>query len=244
MKLKKEDIENLVREALQEVGLYHSPTTGRWVSRGKGAVKSLTRKGAKAAGVDPKHVGRGVVTSKDKVSAKMGANFGKDQCGRLNMDGDPIDPKYKCSDYKKKYDESLSLDGLDGLKSAGTVNLESLVKALKQIESEILEAPDPCYAQRTTWMRNLLKTLNSIALASDGDLMPKKEATEERPKHANSHYAGSPIENDGKRMTDSRKKSARTKKMRSRTGLTVEPFSRGEKELMSTNSLWEWCVTK
>jgi hypothetical protein len=93
--------------------MYHDPSTGHFTKRAPGAVKSLTRKGARSKGVDSKYVERGVVTANDKVSAKMGSNFGKEQCGRKNMDGDEIAPKHKCSDYKEKYVEQFDVEAIE-----------------------------------------------------------------------------------------------------------------------------------
>ena len=86
MKITKKVLIELIEDELSEVGLYHSPKTGRWTKRETGAVKSLTKKGAKSAGVSDDLVGRGVVTGKDKISAKMGMNFGKGtSCGRKTI---------------------------------------------------------------------------------------------------------------------------------------------------------------
>jgi len=255
MKIKKQDIERMVKEELEsirEANLYHNPQTGRWDSKRAGAVKSLTKKGARSAGIDPKLVGRGVVGSSGKVSAKMGQNFGKDQCGRLNLDGDPINPKYKCGDYKKPYNESLSLEDLDGLNLEDSITVAELLGALAEQDEDILEGLEAqCAQYRQGWMKNLLLSLNNVALARDGKLLePKKEAAETpRPK---THYRGSPVVGSGPdsrpdnkgRMTADRKQNAKRKKMRSAAGVYVEPFNRGEKALLSTNSLWEWCVRR
>jgi len=240
MKINRRILGKIITEELNEVGLYHDPKTGRWSKRKTGAVKSLTRDGARRAGVDPKHVGRGVVSGKDKIAAKMGQNFGKDQCGRLKMSGDDQTPRFKCSDYKERYAEHL--DGLDGLKSREDVPVDVLLSALYDDEDEILEGLEAqCAPLRAKWTQNLLRSLNSFALAADGELFPKKEEIDsggKRAKWKNSHYRGSEIRPDSDTSED-KKKNAKRKKIRSAVGVYVEPFNRGEKALLSTNSLWE-----
>ncbi len=240
--MRKEEIDELVRKVILEVGMFHDPKTGHFTSNRPGVVKSLSKKGARDAGIDPKHVGRGTVTKTGKVSAKFGQNYGSDPCGRMNIDGEKVNPRFRCSDYKERYEESLSLKDFDGLKASSSIPLESLLRALSDLDAQLIEGSPSCAEERSEWMRNLLKSLNSIALASKGDLIPKKESQEDRSKHANSHYRGSEIKNDGDRESEARKKSARTKKIKSAVGAYTEPFNRGEKALLSTNSLWEWSV--
>lgn len=253
MKISKKKLKQIIEEEVEsvaEANLYHDPKTGHWTSKRAGAVKSLTKKGARSAGIDPELVGRGVVGSSGKVSAKMGANFGKDQCGRKNIDGDNISPRYKCSDYKKKYNEALSLEDFEGLNLEDSVSVAELLQALAEQDEDILEGLEAqCAQYKQKWMKNLLLSLNNVALARDGKLLePQKEATDSpRP---NTHYRGSPVVGSGSdkrpdnkgRMTQDRKDNAKRKKLRSAVGAYVEPFNRGEKELLSTNSLWEWCV--
>lgn len=99
-------------EELEEVGMYHDPSTGYFTKRKAGAVKSLSKKGAQSAGVDPKYAERGVVTSGDKLSSKFGLNFGKKQCGRTKFPAGGKLPykKYSCSKYNKTYSD-LEEDG-------------------------------------------------------------------------------------------------------------------------------------
>jgi hypothetical protein len=219
------------REYIGEVGMYHDPKTGRWSKRQAGAVKSLTKDGARRAGVDPKHVERGVVTGKDKIQAKMGSSFGRDQCGRLKLSGEEQTPRFKCSDYKKPYAE-----GLDAWVDEDTVDVDDVIEAFTKSFDEIGvvdEGNGGCEQYRAEWMRNLLLSLNKVALASKGELNKKVEGKEK------SQYQDSPIQNDKERKTDRRKAADRRRKLRSMTGVYVEPFNRGEKALLTPNSLFE-----
>ena len=80
----------------------------------KGATYSLSKKGAEAANVDKKFVGRGTVSSDGKKSdgtrkirSKFGMNTSKKKAaGRIDIpDGDSITPKFSVSKYPEKYSE-------------------------------------------------------------------------------------------------------------------------------------------
>ena len=230
MKISKKDIMRIVEEEINEVGLYHSPKTGRWVSKSQGAVKSLTKKGARSAGVNPDLVGRGVVTAKDKISAKMGQNFGKDQCGRKTIDGEDITARYKCSDYKEPYSEGLiNLDQ--------SVSIREVIRAAESALSGLDEELSPeCAGQRSEWLKSLLRSLNAVALASKGDLLPKKENVDKEAE------ASEPTKSElTRKKSQDAKRRAKTKKMRSDAGIYFPKtgFNKSERELLNTNSLWE-----
>ena len=227
-------------ELLNEVGMYHDPSTGRWSSRKAGAVKSLTKAGAKRAGVDPKHVERGVVTGGDKIQAKMGANFSKStSCGRMTIDGDPITPKYKCGDYKKPYaQEGIDITEFPGLLDSQQIEMKAVLEALLESGQEIEEQQGcDCSKYRKKWIQDTLRSINAFALAGKAELLPKTESAEQ--PEDKTHYQGSPIQKDKERKTDKRKAGDRRRKMRAQTGMNVQAFSRGEKELLTPNSLYE-----
>ena len=105
------------REYLSEF-YYHDPDTGHFTAKKPGVVKSLTKKGARSRGIDAKYAERGVVTANDKIQAKFGMNnLSDDSCGRKQISGDDIPAKYKCSDYKKLYEDDLILDEIQRLLS-------------------------------------------------------------------------------------------------------------------------------
>ena len=225
---------------LNEVGMYHKPSDGTFTSRRPGAVKSLTKAGAKRAGIDPKHVERGVVTRNDRIRSKFGANAGAEHsCGRLTIAGEPISPQYKCGDYKKKYaQEGIDLSEYPGLTDDIKVNAASILEALLETKADIEEAKGcNCNQYRKQWIQDTLRTINAFALSQKGDLLPKNESVKEPEKK--SHYQGSNIEDDKERKTDKRKAADRRRKMRAQIGMNVEPFNRGEKQLLTPNSLFE-----
>ena len=94
------------------------PKAGQFGCAGEsGAVYSISQKGAKSAGIDPKYAYRGVYTGnkgKDgthKTKSAFGAASGKKSCGRKDIQKGDITPKYSCSDYSNRYgvDEALKL---------------------------------------------------------------------------------------------------------------------------------------
>ena len=81
MKLTRAKLKEIILEELNEVALCRDPENKGYFSKcGKGKVYSLSSKGAKSAGVNPKYVKRGIVTggeTKDgvpKTRAKYGMN--------------------------------------------------------------------------------------------------------------------------------------------------------------------------
>jgi|TARA_Y100000310_G_C20666543_1_gene807820 hypothetical protein len=227
MNVSKKKIEEIIKEELSEVGLYHDPKTGRWTKRQTGAVKSLTKKGAKSAGVSDDLVGRGVITAADKVQAKMGMNFSKKtSCGRKTISGDDISSKYKCSDYKEEYAEGINLDGRVSLRDV----VEAAETSYNGLEEDLEGA---CAPLRAKWLKSLLRSLNAIALAQKGDLIPKANESVEDEEETDTR-------DDWEKRRDA-KQRAKTKKIKATAGMYVPKggFNKSERELLSTNSLWE-----
>ena len=100
-------VREVLRERLSEANPYHSPKTGRLSAGNAGDVYSITKPAADRYGNE---LGRGVVTKKGQLRAKFGMNSGKDQCGRRSMKGGDHSPRYSCSKYKDRYEESLDQD--------------------------------------------------------------------------------------------------------------------------------------
>jgi len=229
MKISKKRLEEIIKEEIEsisEVGMYHDPETGHFTKQAPGAVKSLSKKGAKSAGVSSDYVGRGVVTAKGKTRAKFGMNHGKDECGRKSIQktGDNnISPRYKCSTYKERYAEGLvDLDS--------KVSISDVIRASESAENDLDEQNGcDCSGQRSKWLRGLLLSLNNIALASKGDLIKKNESQDKES------------ETKERKNSQDAKKRARRKKMRSQAGVYFPKsgFSKTDRELLNTNSLWE-----
>ena len=108
----KQEIEAITKEhpqLLNDVNPFHSGKTGRFSTKEKGEVYSLTKNAKDNVKNIP--IGRG--RNKDgKPVAKYGMAVGSDevQCGRLNFDGDKKKKTRRCVDYKKKYWEPQKED--------------------------------------------------------------------------------------------------------------------------------------
>lgn len=119
MKITKEDLDKLIREEidtfLNEIALCRNEK-GHFSDCKKGATYSLSKRGAKAAGIDDKYVGRGKVSRDSKkkdgsywIQAPYGMNSSEKKIpGRIKMpSGEDVNPVYSVSRYDEKYDEAL-----------------------------------------------------------------------------------------------------------------------------------------
>jgi hypothetical protein len=127
MKISKDKLKKIVKEeidlflerkanqSIQEIALCHNKK-GHFTDCEKGSVYSLSQKGAKAAGVDDKFVGRGKVSRKEKkddgsywIQAPYGMNSSNKKVpGRIKMpSGEDVNPEYSVSNYDEKYDEAV-----------------------------------------------------------------------------------------------------------------------------------------
>ena len=178
-----EMIEDELNTHLSEANLYHDPKTGHWSSKKAGNVYSLTKKGAKNA--PNSEVGKGIVTGKGNVKAKYGM---ADQCGRMKLSGDDINPEYSCSKFKQKYDEDI-LSEPEVHKPVGEIevikignktyiNLDSLISQAD--DDELLVQEDKrgqailkkcnsygLYTRRQV-LDNFFRQVNAMSLSSDG----------------------------------------------------------------------------
>ena len=177
-----EMIEDEINSQLSEANLYHDPKTGHWSDKKAGNVYSLTKRGAKNA--PNSEVGKGIVTGKGNVKAKYGM---ADQCGRMKLSGDKINPEYSCSKFKKKYDEDIlsepevhnPVGEIEVIKIGNKtyINLDSLIS---QSDEDILVQEDKqgralmnkcnsvgLYTRRQV-LDNFFRQVNAMSLSSDG----------------------------------------------------------------------------
>ena len=115
MKISRRQLMAIIREelisAMDEAALCHDPDTGYFDDCEPGNVYSLTRKGAKSAGIDDDYVQRGTIVKKEKrkpprVKSKFGLNTSRDKSGgRMTIQGDDITPRRMVSRYPKPYGE-------------------------------------------------------------------------------------------------------------------------------------------
>ena len=108
-------VEEEVDNYLCEVNPYHDPETGYFDKKKSGNVFSLSKRAVRDNNLDPKLAKRGTYTARGKVRAKYGQNQAPNSCGRQNIDGTGINPKYSCSQYKKKYREPKSEEKIVGV---------------------------------------------------------------------------------------------------------------------------------
>jgi len=94
--IKDDEEEEEDKDIQTEANPYHSKEDGTFTTRKDADVYSLTRN----ATSDPM---RGKIGKGGRISAKMGQNFGKSQCGRLTIDGTKKKKDRRCYDYPKTY---------------------------------------------------------------------------------------------------------------------------------------------
>ena len=108
-----------VREYLAEAALCHD-RKGHFDKCDKGNTYSLSKSGARSAGVDDKYVGRGTLSSDEKkkdgthrYTSKMGLNTSKKKAGgrKVFPQGEDRYPEYSVSKYPKKYGEMEEQEG-------------------------------------------------------------------------------------------------------------------------------------
>lgn len=104
MIIREKDLRKTIREELISVMLergnpWHDKETGKLSSGDTGNTYSISQPKSKETGLEAK---KGIVTSKGNLKAKYGM---PNDCGRLSLSGKEINPKYSCSQFKKKYSE-------------------------------------------------------------------------------------------------------------------------------------------
>jgi hypothetical protein len=102
-KITVEELKLMIRDTLDEVALCRDKDTGHFDDCSPGNVYSLSKKGARSAGVSDKLVGRGTMTKNRKLDTPYGANTSDtEQCGRMKISGDKKKKDRRCRDYKQK----------------------------------------------------------------------------------------------------------------------------------------------
>ena len=102
-KITVEELRLMIRDTLDEVALCRNKDTGHFDDCSPGNVYSLSKKGARSAGVSDKLVGRGTMTKNRKLDTPYGANTSDtEQCGRMKISGEKKKKDRRCRDYKQK----------------------------------------------------------------------------------------------------------------------------------------------
>ena len=143
----KEELDKLAK-GMTEANPAHDKETGRFPKGGakKGDVYSITKKGAKASGIDSKFVKKGVYSggkNKDGTAKTHGKYGMADKCGRRRLDSTDINPEFKCGSYKERYteheeaeDESTGEERVSREYVAGTIRME-IDRAIKALRAEL-----------------------------------------------------------------------------------------------------------
>ena len=147
---------------LNEAATCHD-SSGFFADCKAGNVYSLTRKGAKSAGISDKYVQRGTVSQKKseageppRISSKYGLNTSKDKSGgRKTIDGDDISPKFKVKDYPEQYDEVNDLmPSTDDAESDMEMDFQLSVQDIVDIVKQVLRCPGSSSNNQTRLEQN------------------------------------------------------------------------------------------
>ncbi len=199
MKFTKAQLKLIIEECINEVALCRDKDTGYFDDCSPGNVYSLTKAGAKSAGVDDEFVGRGTITKNRKLDTPYGANTSDtQQCGRKKISGDDKKKDRRCRDYKDKGRYGINEDSGFDLSSVRVVpskrdasdkfvSVNDLIGALQQIadnqnqnydSGEVLEDTNPLiqkciqagFQTKQQYFSSLVKSLDLLKRASDGKL--------------------------------------------------------------------------
>lgn len=107
-------VKKMILEELKEVNAVHG-SDGRFATKGKGKVYSLTKNAEHDVGPDSELEvpARGRITTHGKISSRYGMNTGDPDknCGRLTIDGKKKKKTRSCKNYPKDYwDEGQEID--------------------------------------------------------------------------------------------------------------------------------------
>ena len=123
-----------IMNELNELNGNHSKSTGRFQEKGKAGVWSVTKNNKLKSDTesDIKVPERGEIGASGKISSRFGQNSGTEQCGRLDISGEPKKKKRRCKDYKKgnnygtKNEEQQQSNSIES--SADLLYIKQLIK--------------------------------------------------------------------------------------------------------------------
>jgi hypothetical protein len=164
MKLTKDDLKKIIEESILEVALCRNKDTGHFDDCSPGNVYSLTKSGARRAGVDDEFVGRGTITKNRKLDTPYGANTSDTkQCGRKFISGADKKKDRRCRDYKSK--------GRYGINEDGSYDFTGirLVPSKRDASDKFISVNDLIDALQE-YFQNLVRSLDLLKRASDGKL--------------------------------------------------------------------------
>ena len=132
----------------------------------KGMIYSMSKDGAKSAGISDDYVGRGTYTGNkrkdgsDKVSYSFGMASGKKACGCKDIQKGDITPKYSCKDYSDLYEVELD----EGETEQKASYLRGVIMKAIRDEIQKLDRSNGCS------YKDMLKMINLYQQSSKGEL--------------------------------------------------------------------------
>lgn len=185
----KDLIEEEVKAMLKELALCHSPKTGHFTTcSDKGAIYSLTKKGARAGNVDDRYVARGKVKSKERgqppklSKVPYGANTSRElAAGRKLIDGTDIPAKFSLSKYPKRYGQLREdFPELEEIDLTSKVQLGELLSLIfdslsdTRVDEATTGVDGACRRAGYVTMKDaqvsILNSINAFAKAEKGEL--------------------------------------------------------------------------
>jgi hypothetical protein len=243
------------KQLTTEINPAHNPKTGKFQSRDKPGVYSLTKNAEEEIG-DSKDlkVQRGTTSGKGSVSSKFGMNTGSPdkQCGKLTIDGEKKKKTRRCRDYPKSYWkeelEPLIEQLLDEASNDDICSkcIQAFLNRLRRANAALKSAQDGKLDEGEGRTELVLSQAgeDTSPHPDDDDQEELEETTplvhnpQKKPK---THYRGEPV--TGKdRKTASRRDGEKRKKLKRQAGLYQPAFSQSEKQLLNPNSLFEWAT--
>jgi hypothetical protein len=153
-------------DELEEGGNYNHCPDGKFgCANQKGSIYSMSKDGARRAGIDTSYVGRGVQTGnrdekgKPKFKSAFGQATGDKACGRVDLRKGAISPKYSCGKYSSKYGVKEALKLVDGYLENLNINEANQDQTLQW-----------CRSQGMKSFREWLLGFNQAVKASKGEL--------------------------------------------------------------------------
>ena len=164
-------MDDVIDMILSEAGNVSHNKKGQFTAKGEEAkTYSMSKSGAKRAGISDDYVGRGKTTSKGNYSSLFGMNTstkGK-QCGRQEMpQGTKKSPTHSCKDYPEMYSEELIEEDeliMDGEEEVDRAYWRSTIK--QAIEHEVSRA----LKQNNCSLHDLMRAMNAWELSKKGKM--------------------------------------------------------------------------
>lgn len=169
-------MDDVIDMILSEAGNVSHNKKGQFTAKGEEAkTYSMSKSGARRAGIDDKYVGRGKMTgNRDKDgNPKFNSPFGmntsdKKQCGRTDFKKDTgKSPSHSCKDYPEMYSEELIEEDeliMDGDEEQDKAYWRSTIK--QAIEHEVGRA----LKQNNCSLTDLMRAMNAWELSKKGKM--------------------------------------------------------------------------